>query len=90
MAGVAQRVAQVGPAMPTLQQALDAESYEWLAGYAPGVLSALEREVAGGRTPDQIKLFVLRQTGRLEIALRCEQVARHIERITNGEWRGDD
>jgi hypothetical protein len=68
--------------MPTLQQALDAESYEWLAGYSPVILSALEREVAGGRTPEQIKLFVLRQTGRIEIALRCEQVARHIESMT--------
>lgn len=64
--------------MVTLQQALDAESYEWLAGNHPVILSALEREVAGGRTPDQVKLFVLRQTGRYEIALRCEQVARHI------------
>jgi hypothetical protein len=64
--------------MPTLQQALDAESYEWLAGYAPVILGALEREVAGGRTPEQIKLFVLRQTGRFEIALRCEQAARHV------------
>jgi len=64
--------------MPTLQQALDAESYEWLAGTHPVILGALEREVAGGRTPDQIRLFVLRQTGRFEIALRCEQVARHI------------
>lgn len=70
---------QKSASMPTLQQALDAESYEWLAGYAPVILSALEREVAGGQTPEQIKLFVLRQTGRLEIALRCEQVARHIE-----------
>jgi hypothetical protein len=64
--------------MPTLQQALDAESYEWLAGTHPGILGAIEREVAGGRTPAQVKLFVLRQTGRFEIAMRCEQVARHI------------
>jgi len=68
-------------AMPTLQQALDAESHEWLAGNAPLILSALEREVAGGKTPEQIKLFVLRQTGRFEIALRCEQAARHLERM---------
>ena len=64
--------------MPTLQQALDAESYEWLAGTHPVILTALEREISGGRTPEQVKLFVLRQTGRFEISLRCEQVARHI------------
>lgn len=65
-------------AMPTLQMALDAESYEYLAGNAPTILNAVEREVIGGRTPKQIKLFVLRQTGRAEIALRCEQAARHV------------
>ncbi len=64
--------------MPTLQQALDAESYEYMAGNYPVVLSAIEREVAGGRTPEQVKLFVLRQTCRPEIALRCEQAARHV------------
>lgn len=68
--------------MPSLQQALDAESYEWLAGNSPVVLAALEREVAGGKLPEQIKLFVLKQTGRIEIALRCEQAARHLLAVT--------
>ena len=68
-------------AMPTLQQALDAESYEWLVGNAPLILSALEREVHGGKTPEQVKVFVLRHTGRLEIALRCEQAARHLVNV---------
>lgn len=65
-------------AMPSLQEALDAESYEWMAERAPGILKALEREVAGGKTPDQIRLFVLLHTSRPELAQRCEQVARHI------------
>ena len=65
-------------AMPGLQQALDAESYEWLAANSPIILQAVEREVTGGRTPDQIRLFVLLHTGRMEIAMRCEQVARHV------------
>jgi len=64
--------------MSGLQVALDAESYEWLTGNQPEVLSALEREVSGGATPDQIKLFVLRHTGRFELAMRCEQAARHV------------
>jgi hypothetical protein len=63
-----------------LQQAIDAESYEWLTGNQPIILSAIEREIACGRTPAQIRLFVLRKTGRFEIAMRCEQVARHILR----------
>jgi len=68
--------------MVNLQQALDAESYEWLTGTHPVILSAIEREVAGGKTAEQVKLFVLRQTGRIELALRCEQVVRHILNIS--------
>ncbi len=64
--------------MPSLQQALDAESYEWMAERYPRILKAVEREIAGGKTSDQIRFFVLLQTGRPEIAQRCEQVARHI------------
>ena len=68
--------------MVNLQQALDAESYEWLAGTHPVILSAIEREVAGGKTAEQVKLFVLRHTARIELALRCEQVVRHILNTT--------
>ena len=64
--------------MVELQRALDTESYEWLSANHPTLLKALECEVVAGRTPEQIKRFVLRQTGRFEIALRCEQVARCI------------
>jgi len=64
--------------MQSLQLALDAESFEWLAANNPDVLQAIEREVAVGHRPKAIRTFVLLQTGRLEIAMRCEQVARHI------------
>ena len=64
--------------MPDLQTALDASSYEYLASNYPDVLTALEREVAAGHKPKDIRTFVLLQTGRLEIAMRCEQVARHV------------
>ena len=48
------------------------------------VLSNFRTEIAlarterrAGRTPQQVRLFVIRQTGRPEIALRCEQAARY-------------
>ncbi len=66
--------------MPRLGAILDRESYEWLAAAHPDILAAIEAEVAAGRTAEQIRLFVVRQTGRIEIALRCEQSARHIAR----------
>lgn len=64
--------------MQTLSRMLDKESYEWLTGFHPEIIEAIETEVNAGHRPEEIKLFVLKQTGRLELALRCEQAARHI------------
>jgi hypothetical protein len=66
-------------AMPALERALDAESYEWLATNQPDILTAIEVEIGNGHTPEHIKWRVLRRTNRFEIAIRCEQAARHIE-----------
>lgn len=66
--------------MNTLARVLDAESYEWLAGHLPEVLAALEAEVAAGRNARDIKQFVVMHTLRPELAQRCYQAARHIER----------
>jgi len=66
--------------MNTLARVLDAESYEWLGGHHPDVLDALEREVGQGRSPRDIKQFVMMHTLRSELAQRCYQAARHIKR----------
>lgn len=64
--------------MELLTKALDKESYEWLIGHLPDIAEAIEIEVTAGHKPGEIKLFVLSRTGRLELALRCEQAARYI------------
>lgn len=64
--------------MDRLGKALDRESYEWLASHAPDILEAVEAEVNAGRTPEQIRIFVIRRTGREELAMRTEQAANHI------------
>lgn len=64
--------------MPRLGAELDRESYLWLAAQYPNILDAIEAEMAAKHTPQDIRLFVIRQTGRLEIALRCEQAARYL------------
>lgn len=64
--------------MPTLQKALDKESYEWLASNAPDILEALEVEVGRGSKPDDIHLFVRGEYERPELAQRLRQAARHI------------
>lgn len=68
--------------MERLGRALDRESYEWLASHAPDILEAVEAEVNAGRTPEQIRIFVIRRTSREEIALRCEMAAKHLKAIT--------
>lgn len=69
--------------MRTLAVVLDSESYEWLAAHHPDILAAIESEVAAGRTADEIRLFTLMRTGRVELAMRCQQCARHVERVRN-------
>jgi hypothetical protein len=65
--------------MERLGKALDRESYEWLASHAADILEAVEAEVNAGRSPEQIRLYVIRVTSRAELAQRCEQAARHIK-----------
>lgn len=73
--------------MPRLGAELDKESYLWLAANHPNILEAIEAEVGTGRTPQDVRLFVTRQTGRLEIAMRCEQAARYVAGSQTGEVR---
>lgn len=67
--------------MERLGRTLDKESYEWLASQHPDILEAVEAEVGAGRTPEQIRLYVIRATNRTELAQRCQQSARHIKRM---------
>ena len=64
--------------MPKLGEILDRESYAWLASNHPEILDGIEAEVKAGRLPDDVKLFVILRTGRMELALRCQAAARHI------------
>jgi hypothetical protein len=66
--------------MEALNKALDAISYEWLMEQHPLLVEAIESELKKGATPRGIKHAVLSQTQRLELALRCEQTARHLVR----------
>lgn len=65
-------------AMPKLGAELDKESYIWMASNHSNILEAIEAEVTSGSTPQQIRVFVLRQTGRPDIAARCEQASRYL------------
>lgn len=65
--------------MPKLGEILDRESYAWLASNPLDVLEAIEAEVKAGRSPDDVRLFVILRTGRAELAVRCQAAARHVK-----------
>lgn len=61
---------------------LDLLSYEWLLMHSSNLLKAVERDVAAGKDPAAIRQRVIERTGRLELAQRCEQAARHIAAVS--------
>jgi len=71
--------------MNSLGKALDKVSYEWLTEAYPELVEAIEAEMNQGATPTQVKRFVLGHTQRVELALRCEQAARHVAAVTAGQ-----
>lgn len=66
--------------LPHLDAAIDHQSFQWLRDESTELLAAIEKEITGGVTPDQIKRHIMQRTQRPAIALRCEQAARHIAR----------
>jgi hypothetical protein len=64
---------------PDLQRALDQESYEWLSANVPEVVKSLEAEIANGADdPHVLRVWIIQNYRREEIAARIEQAARHI------------
>lgn len=70
--------------MPNLEQALDEESYKWLAENQPDILNALEADLANDPKrdikPDYVRLYVNWEYDRPELAQRLRHAARHIQR----------
>lgn len=60
--------------------ALDEESAEWMSTHAPLLMDAIQDEIDGGRTPDEIYRLVARSVGadRQPLAMRCRSAARHL------------
>lgn len=65
-----------------LAAALDRMSYDWLSVNAPDLVLAIDQELSGGADPASIRMIVQRHVGadRENLALRCEQAARHLAR----------
>ena len=59
-------------------QELDRISYQWLGDTHPRLAAAIELEVRSGASPADVRRYVMRQTQRVELAMRCEQAARWV------------
>ena len=59
----------------TLTVALNEESWHWLQEANINLARALKAEVDRGATADDIRRFVTRHTGRVQLAARMEQAA---------------
>lgn len=68
----------VGDPFDRLAAALDEESWDWLSENNPGVANGVSDAVDGGIEASDVRRFVMRQTMRFELALRCEQAARYL------------
>lgn len=62
-----------------IAQALDEISWHWLGDNFPRLAEEIGAAVQSGAEPGQVRRFVMRQTQRTELALRCEQAARWLE-----------
>lgn len=63
-----------------LDQALDAESWDWLNENLPNVAEAVQSAVTKGASPEDVRRRVMRQVQRYELAQRCEAAARWLAR----------
>lgn len=63
-----------------LDRVLDSESWGWLCDNAPPLAESVQRAVAKGITPEQIRARVVQRLGahRMPLAQRCEAGARHL------------
>ena len=66
-------------ALAGIGAALDALSWDWLIDTHPVLAEAVEEAVDDGVEARDIRRYVMAQTQRLELALRCEQAARYLE-----------
>ena len=83
--GRQQTTEAVGDPFDSLAAALDEESWDWLVENASGIATGVSDAVDAGVEASDVRRFVMRQTMRYELSLRCEQAARYLlaRRVVN-------
>lgn len=70
--------------LPHLAAAINEESWQWLQDNVPMLADALQREVEGGATADEIRQAAMRMTQRPALVLRLRQAAGYLMAVRNG------
>ena len=68
--------------MEPLSAAFNRQSWEWLQDEAPDIAAALVQVMARGASPEDVRRFTMRYTGRAAMAARVEQAAAHLRETT--------
>lgn len=61
-----------------LAAAYNRQSWEWLQAEDPATADVLAAVIRAGATPDEVRRFTMRYTGRAALAARIEQAAAHL------------
>lgn len=59
-------------------EALDEISWQWMNDTHPALAEAIQTATDEGCKPAEVYRYVVQQTQRVELALRCEQAARFL------------
>ena len=70
--------------MPTIDAAINEESFDWLHDNAPILANAVAEEVKRGASATDVRRHVMVKTYRPALALRCEQAAAYLGSV-NGD-----
>jgi hypothetical protein len=75
--------------LPTIDSAINEESWHWLQDCLPALAAAVASEVARGASADEIRRHVFRRTHRHALAMRCSQAVEYLIRnrmSVTGRW----
>ena len=71
--------------MRAIGAVLDEMSWNWLQDNEPELAGAVREVVEAGAKAEDIRSYVMRMTERRELALRCEQAARHLNTLAEAK-----
>lgn len=73
-----------------LRAGLDEDAFQRLEREHPAIASALRHDVMEGASASQVRMLIENEYGSTELAHKCQQAARFIERVRDGQAKSAD